>query len=860
MMEAAALRQASVMRAGPWGKTGSGMSHHLAHHCADVSACFEALIATPVIRARLERAAETPLDDVVLSRLAVLCFIHDIGKVHPGFQAKGWPPGHGVSLHGHVGEGLAVFHRAELGPIRDAIAWRQMCAWTERDAFSGLVAATFAHHGRPAFAEAAHAQGWSDGVRYGYDPQRQARAIGELLPGWFPKAYSDRGQPLPSAERLHHLFCGLVALADWIGSNRDVFSFVAELDVRYMDIARAKAQQAIKAMGVDTAAWRAYLPEQPSFSAIAPGRTPRAAQAAIGDCPLDQPLVILEAETGSGKTEAALWRFARLFQAGQVDGLYFAVPTGAAAKQLHERVTRSMASLFGEGAPEAVLAIPGYLRIGDHAGQALPEFQVLWEDHPSDEKRLSRWAAESARRFLAAPVAVGTIDQAMLASLQVKHAHLRCAALSRSLLVIDEVHASDPYMTAVQAGLLDTHLAFGGHAMLMSATLGSEAREKWLRGRRASVPACDDAIATPYPALWTRKGSGPVAADSRSKAVHIRLSAGWGGHDAAREAVTMARAGARVLVIRNTVAAAHATFEAVQDMGAAALLWQVAGGPALHHSRFAPEDRALLDEAVELALSKDQQKRPAGGVIVIGTQTLEQSLDICADVLITDLCPADVLLQRIGRLHRHDLIRPVGFEQPACVVLAPENGLDRLAAPAFDNGIGAFRDGGGIYRNLHACELTHRLIAAHPVWRIPFMNRFLVESATHPEQIEALSVEKGKAWSSYRDAAYGKDLADAQSGRGMRLPVDEPFECLKFPEDDQRVRTRLGAEGAIIPLAGDTVGPFGGVISSLACPAHWRITPPDKPMEAVRNEDGGLMVEVSGQRIEYRRRGLSRRR
>ena len=63
----------------------------------------------------------------------------------------------------------------------------------------------------------------------------------------------------------------------------------------------------------------------------------------------------------------------------------------------------------------------------------------------------------------------------MLAALQVKHAHLRGSALSRSLLVIDEVHASDTYMTAVIDRLLRGHLAAGGYALLMSATLGARA-------------------------------------------------------------------------------------------------------------------------------------------------------------------------------------------------------------------------------------------------------------------------------------------------------------------------------------------------------------------------------------------------
>src|SRR6185437_8149161 len=194
---------------------------------------------------------------------------------------------------------------------------------------------------------------------------------------------------------------------------------------------------------------------------------------------------------------------------------------------------------------------------------------------------------------------------------------------------------------------------------------------------------------------------------------------------------------------------AVATWAEVCKAGEDDLLLQVGGGPALHHSRFAPEDRALLDQAVEQALSPDRAQMPSGGVIVIGTQTLEQSLDIDADLLITDLCPVDVLLQRIGRLHRHDLARPHGFEAPRCIVLTPQMGLEPLLKPAFENGLGKFRDGGGVYRDLSVLELTRRLVEARTQWTIPAMNRWLVESATHPEKIEALHAELGAAWAHY---------------------------------------------------------------------------------------------------------------
>ena len=179
-----------------------------------------------------------------------------------------------------------------------------------------------------------------------------------------------------------------------------------------------------------------------------------------------------------------------MYQDGLVDGLYFALPTRSAASQLHQRVNRFISNLFPDGPkPEPVLAVPGYLKAGDFTGQHLSRYEVCWEDHAGHDAVGKFWAAESAKRFLAAQIAVGTVDQAMMGALKVRHAHMRTACLARNLLVIDEVHASDTYMRAIIEALLDAHTDAGGYALLMSATLGSAARQSLLfRGPPPEVP------------------------------------------------------------------------------------------------------------------------------------------------------------------------------------------------------------------------------------------------------------------------------------------------------------------------------------------------------------------------------------
>ncbi|MCW2274734.1 CRISPR-associated endonuclease/helicase Cas3 [Rhodoblastus acidophilus] len=679
--------------------------------------------------------------------------------------------------------------------------------------------------------------------------------IGEMMRDWFPAAFAPNASSLPATPDFHHLFCGLVALSDWLGSDRRNFAFVDVLDPAYMTKARDLARKALIGVGLDTRSFHAVAHGRARFEVLTGLREPRPQQRLAAEHPLDDPLVILEAETGAGKTEAALWRFARLFEAGLVDSLYFALPTRAAAIQIHGRVNRAMARLFGASAPEAVLAVPGYIKAGDAPGQSLPDWQVRWDDNPDEEKRLSRWAAESAKRSLAATIAVGTVDQAMLAALQVKHAHLRAAALSRSFLVIDEVHASDRYMTEVQGHLLDMHLRRGGHAMLMSATLGSIARVRWLKG---NTPDFAQAVAAPYPAIWSKKAASPHGVDGsqREKTVTMDLTPTMAPAEAARLAIAAAEQGARVLVIRNTVTAAVATFSAVRAAEQDGLLFQVGGGPALHHSRFAPEDRALLDKAVESALSPDATQRAKGGVIVIGTQTLEQSLDIDADLLISDLCPVDVLLQRIGRLHRHTLARPKGFEHARCIVLMPKNGLEPLLKPAFENGLGKFRDGGGVYRDLSILELTRRLVEARSQWTIPTMNRWLVESATHTEKTDALHAELGAAWARYSNEVYGVNVADAGAARRVVLPATEPFTEVKFVSDEEKIRTRLGGEGVRLEFA-PIEGPFGQAIGSVTLPEHWS-RGIDASAPVAEATEGGLRICAGERGFFYSRSGLAK--
>ena len=763
--------------------------HLLEHHLADVGACFEALLDQPTIRQRLARSGGVDsLEGTTAARLALFAALHDIGKVNMGFQTQIWQdedfPQRRMSsvTRGHYRE-LAPVMLGEVPDTTDRFFgnldwwWDATESWDDQggETVCALFIAALSHHGQPLQLEGdlRHNSRLWTGVG-GLDPFAQLRRIGQKAHDWFPAAWDSGDQPLPARPQFQHHFLGLCTLADWIGSNERWFPFCDEPRGDYMEQARQQARDAIRAVGLDVTEQRERFAGTPGFPILFPqtGGKPNAIQQAAHDATLDEPLVIIESETGSGKTEAALWRFARMYEAGLVDGLYFALPTRAAAKQLHGRVQRFAASLFpGAHRPPVVLAVPGYRPGADAEEVALQGYDSHAAGHHDCDEL--PWAAESAKRYLAAQIAVGTVDQAMMAALKVRHSHMRAACLSRNLLVVDEVHASDPYMRRILRELLDTHLGTRGYALLMSATLGSVARRQWLTTGRVQPDehlSLEEAVAAHYPAISVKAAGGEsiAAAGENRQEKSVTISAEPIIHEfgkVAELALQAASDGAKTLVIRNTVSNAVATQEALEQAvgGDAGLLFMINGIPTLHHSRFAADDRSLLDEAVESRLGRN---RAQGGIVVVGTQTLEQSLDIDADLLITDLCPVDVLLQRIGRLHRHRRDdRPEEYRVPRCIVLTPDTDdlSPLLKAPA--HGLGRFSDPNrsNVYEDLRVLEATRRLIGQYPEWRIPEMNRKLVENATHPNALKNIE-GIGPDWKAHALAARPRI-----SGTGLRV-------------------------------------------------------------------------------------------
>ena len=850
----------------------------LIDHSANVAACCEALLEQKVIRQRLARfGGLDDIDCIQRQRLCVLAALHDVGKFNHGFQNK-WSK-HPPFKAGHVREALVFFNGEGEESIRfaESLDFDRLGQWSsESDVVCQLLIASICHHGRP----------WPIGGTIQHilwektssrDPFQGIAELTEALKSWFPLAW-EAGRNLPEQPAFQHAYSGLVMLSDWLGSDTRFFPLsTAGNDSSNphsrIDVARDIARTALNRIGINATKARSSISGNRSCFQDIFGRQPYDVQKQIENLPItgNGSLTILESSTGSGKSEAALIRFLNLFRAGKVDGLYFALPTRSAATQIFHRVRSCIASAFPDQTtrPPVNLAVPGYLAVDDMTGTRLPNFDVLWEDSDTMVSRFRGWASEQPKRYLAGSIVVGTIDQVLLSRLATGHSHLRATALLRHLLVIDEVHASDMYMTRLIEEVLSWHLKAGGHALLMSATLGGTVRQQLLWPRKpAPSPSLDQCEAESFPLIIHRSADSDhlcrcTPVQQRSVTVQaVLMGAMLYPQSVAIEALKASDEGAHVLIIRNTVLDCLKTQHFLEKLAKLANrdhLFHCEGVVAPHHSRFAREDRVALDDAIENHFGKH---RAAEGLVVAATQTVQQSLDLDSDFLITDLCPIDVLLQRIGRLHRHldRRNRPPAFCTARVIVLVPE-----------DRNLGVFirRNGkakgpcgiGSVYEDLCILEATWRLLLTTPELRVTSECRNLVERVLHPQVLDDIARSLGEPWTIHRNHILGGQFAQKRQADLNLVNWNAPFDSREvlFPSDSlgARVATRLGEGDRWIRFKAPLVSPFGKTFQTLTLPSHQAEDLPDEiHPDQLEVSDGAIRFFLGYRQFVYDRWGL----
>ncbi len=799
-----------------WGKArapgGSAQPFHpIVAHALDVAA----------VALRLDRAAPIGLAPEML---ALLIAIHDIGKFSRAFQAKApqaWPasvlgpPGPVEYDPGHDSTGYAMLRE---GPMAAALAplfpgWRP-------GQVAALLRAVTGHHGRPPREDAR-----LTGKQIGRQCSEAAMAFLHAMRALFAPQPLRRPGGEAEVQALAWRLAGLTTLADWIGSSVRYFPYAAPEALadprRYWDEqAGPRADAAIAALGLAPARpapFRGMAQLFPRIERASPLQA-WASGVALPDGPL---LAICEDMTGAGKTEAALLFAHRLLAAGRADGVFVALPTMATANAMYRRMAESYRRLFAEGAAPSLALAHGRAALDAGftasilADAADPDAPA--GDDPASESagaQCAAWLADDRRKALLAQVGVGTIDQALLAVLPVRHAPLRQRGLSRKVLVVDEAHAFDPYMREELARLLLFYAALGGCAILLSATLPMALRQRLADAWRSGIgiaPAALGETAYPLATLVAGEGVAEAALPPRpGTARQVDVTRIADAEEAIARIRDAAGQGAAVAWVRNTVDEAIAAAEALRAAGLE---------PLLFHARFAMVDRLRIEDEVLRRFGPDAPPGVRRGVLV-ATQVIEQSLDIDFDLLVTDLAPADLLIQRAGRLWRHGRRDARPLPKPELLVLAPE----AVAAPGAD-WLAAHRGTAAVYRDPALLWRGARALFAAGEIASPGGVRDLIEAAADGEQPEGLS---GAA-----DAAAGKRLTDAAVARQNLLDFAKGYaEGAGLWASDERTPTRLEErpqvtlrlallrDGQVVPYATDADERRAWALSEVSVAAH----------------------------------------
>nr|WP_280883303.1 CRISPR-associated helicase Cas3' [Streptomyces pseudovenezuelae] len=626
-------------------------------------------------------------------RLAVwLAGMHDIGKATPAFACQ-------VDQLADVmrAQGLEMKTRRQFGPDRrlapHGLTGQVLLAqWLEEQhGWSGRQSAQFAvvvggHHG--VMPDHGQLKSLDDRPHLLRTPG-PSRAVWQRVQGELMDACADefgvrdrlavwRAVKLPQPVQV--LLSALVIVADWIASNPDLFPYFPQAAHCTGAERVAAAWQGLRL----PEPWSAEEPPQDVGELfgtrfdLPPGAVVRPVQAAAVRLArtMSQPgLVVIEAPMGEGKTEAALAVAEVLAARSGAGGVFFALPTMATGNAMFPRLLDWLKRLpTEEGTRLSALLAHSKAALNDayadlmrKSAQRIAAVAVDEEDRPwrpADDKRAASaelvahaWLRGRKKAMLSSFV-VGTVDQLLFAGLKSRHLALRHLAVAGKVVVIDEAHAYDTYMSAYLDRVLSWLGAYRVPVVVLSATLPAGRRRQLAEayaGAESTVSAEEfEAVARTdgYPLLTAvPPGGTPVIecppASARETSVRLeRLDDDFGV--LADRLATELEGGGCALVVRNTVNRVLETAKVLRErFGDDAV--------TVAHSRFIDVDRAAKDADLLARFGPPgkSQERPRGPHVVVASQVAEQSLDVDFDLLVTDLCPVDLLLQRMGRLHRH---------------------------------------------------------------------------------------------------------------------------------------------------------------------------------------------------------------
>lgn len=676
-----------------WGKAERDGQHYhlLPYHCLDVAAVAAAWWdASQVIRRIFHAACDHAGLGEQQLRALVLFFIslHDIGKFDVRFQFKApdalsscWPDLNLKDVeyskkydHGGTGYLLSSKEHKELFKSADFSALRP---W--------LLAVT-GHHGELPdnlpFCDI-----YPTAMDYVITHDQEARQqFVEAMKKLFlePAGYDMASLPLVATPSFPLLLAGFCSVSDWIGSNAEEGGFsyretASNLKLYFEEqLDQVVKRQLLTKFGL----LRSSRPYAGVQSLLKEKQTPRGVQVIIDDLPSVPGLTLIEAPTGEGKTEAALAYAWRLLDAGLAESIVFALPTQATANAMLKRVKEFAEKLFAGDSANVVLAHGK--RDFNHEFQRLVDAgrKATAQGRNDASTQCADWLAQSRKRIFLGQIGICTVDQVLLSVLPVRHKFVRGYGVNKSVLIVDEVHAYDSYMHGLLAEVVKRQHDAGGSAILLSATLPPMLRNELVALWGSSGSTSDD-----YPLITQATNAVhpfriPKKDLPKLREVQVEclpLANGMPDENLLSRIIEAAEAGGRVAVIANLV-------DNAQEI--ATLLRDPARNPScvrvdIFHARYRFRDRQAKEE---LALAEYGAEAIRGkGRILVATQVVEQSLDLDFDWMVTQICPVDLLFQRLGRLHRHKRKRPPGFEMPRCTIMTVVDFVYGLHEKIYEN-------------------------------------------------------------------------------------------------------------------------------------------------------------------------------
>lgn len=778
------------------------MGHSLLAHALDVGLVAEVLLergAVPLTGFDIDLGLD---EGAVRPWLVTLVGLHDLGKATPAFQRL-WPAG-------APPEALLQTSAASATPVPHGKATIILLAeFLIRRGVSQRLA-----------RQLAHAVGIHHGVNVNHQEiapgvvdERSLGAGSEPWESWREAICDDviaafAAGKAPSARRfptvrVWALLAGLTSVSDWIGSSLAHAGAVSDV-ATYLHMRRPAVVERLSEIGLAPAQRWWSVPDGAHevnawLQVDAASFTPRPLQVAMLELfsdGADPGLIVLEAPTGEGKTEAA---FLSMVQAGAQRGAYFALPTQATSNAMSHRIAAF--TQRHQARPVALAVAHGGARMGSSAAATAADA------HGAEAQATSAAWFSTGRRELLAELGVGTLDQALLGVLPTKHHFVRLFALAGRTLIVDEVHAYDTYTSALLESLLAWAAALNVRVVLMSATLPHAMKASLVAAYQRGLGVSPSEVAqVKYPRLTTLSRDGRVSVETfvavRSSSVRFE-SAPFAVEALLAEVLVAAEGGGAVGVIVNTVARAQALTVALEERGVEVFLL---------HARLPANERRTREHAILQRLGPNPPGDERTGVFV-GTQVLEQSLDLDFDTLFTDLAPIDLLLQRAGRLHRHTgRIRPPAHKQPLLRVVgyvAAQPDVEALK---------------GVYAPATLWRTWAAMLACGDTISLPDDFDRLVQGVYGNETYPGLSQHQEQYTAALTEAGQQR-VMDAKIASIWQIPDaldDSPLAWNKaFAEETEarpyaaRARTRLGDRSlVVVPMLVESGGwrVFGGKI------------------------------------------------